>query len=75
MIVIKNILKNWKTEKFFVFLFLGILFAALTFVLAESEVLIISTSTPIFIYNVLLVILPSGFLLKHDARKKEDYSK
>lgn len=64
VLVIKNIISLWRINNFYVFLFIGILLAGLSFVLAEAEVLIISSSAPVFIYNLLVVILPAGLLLK-----------
>lgn len=64
VIVIKNIISLWRINNFYVFLFIGILLAGLSFVLAEAEVLIISSSSPVFIYNLLVVILPAGLLFK-----------
>ena len=69
-LVLRNILLNWRTNKLQTFLFLGVFAAALTFVLAESEVLIISSSTPIFVYNVLVVILPAALVLKNENNFK-----
>lgn len=68
LLVIRNIICLWRINNFYVFLFIGILLAGISFVLAEAEVLIISSSTPIFIFNLLTVILPAGLLIK---KKKE----
>ena len=68
VVVVKNILNLWRINHYYVFLFGGILLAGISFVLAESEVIIISTSTPIFIFNVLTVILPAGLLYENSKR-------
>ena len=64
-IVIYRIIMLWKINKLEVFLFMALVVSCLIFVLAEAEVLIISTSTPIFVFNVLTVILPAGILIKN----------
>ena len=69
-IVLMNILKIRKNNFLYSFLFLGIFAASIVFVLAESEVLIISTSNPVFIFNVLTVILPTGLLIQE---RKQNY--
>lgn len=72
-VVVKNIFLNWKINKMQMFLFLGLLFSSLVFVLAESEVLIVSTSTPIFIYNVLVVMLPAALIKNNNHGKRASY--
>ena len=64
------IVKTYRINQFYPFAFLGILLAGFIFVLAESEVLIISTSTPVFIYNILAVMLPIALCLKDEKRRK-----
>ena len=52
-----------------VFLSLCAFVSAMVFSLAESEVLLISGSNPIYIFNILVCVLPQGLLLKNT---KED---
>lgn len=62
-IVIRNFIKLWRSEKYLIFILFGALLASVSFILAESEVLIISTSIPIYVFNILLCVLPSGLCL------------
>lgn len=64
VIVIYRIIRLWKVNPSYVFVLIGAISAALIFSLAEAEVLIVSGSNPIFVFNVLLCILPQGLLLK-----------
>lgn len=54
------IVRLYSINHFYTFAFLGILLAGFIFVLAEAEVLIVSTSAPVFMYNVLSIALPIG---------------
>lgn len=69
-----NIVKLWRYERWLVFILLGIMCASISFILAEAEVLVISSSAPVFIYNVLLVILPAG-LVNYYEHKGVAYEK
>ena len=62
LISIYKIIKLWRYERWLVFILLGIMCASISFILAEAEVLVVSTSAPVFIYNILLVILPAGLV-------------
>lgn len=70
-VALSNIIKTWTIDKQQVFLFLALFFGAFSFVLAEAEVLIISSSTPIFIFNVLVVMLPEALLEKRNKERLE----
>ena len=61
-VIIFRIIKTRKINSFYPFMFIGLFLIAIIFVLAETEVLAISTSTPIFVFNVLLILLPQGLL-------------
>ena len=58
------IFKVWKINQGYVFLFISAFLSCMAFVLNEAEVLIFSTSNPIFVYNILLVVFPSGLIIK-----------
>ena len=70
--VIFNLIKLRKINPNYPFIFIGLFIASFIFVLAESEVLIISSSAPIFMFNVLLVVLPQGLLLNYSNKKGEE---
>ena len=70
-VVLFRIIKTRKINPFYPFMFIGLFLIALIFILAESEVLVVSSSTPIFVFNVLLVLLPQGMLFA--SRNKEAY--
>lgn len=67
--IIKNIFKIYKFEPWLFFILIALFISAIVFVLSEAEVLIISTSNPIFIFNVLLVMFPKGYLIKKRGYK------
>lgn len=67
-IVVYRIVKLWKYERWFVFILLGFLCASISFILAEAEVLVVSTSAPVFIYNLLVVLLPAGLINYYEGR-------
>ena len=63
-IILVRIINVSKVNLSYVFLMIAALLSCMTFVLAEAEVLIFSTSNPIFIYNVFLVVFPMGIVIK-----------
>lgn len=69
---IYSILKLFSINHFYTFAFLGILAAGIIFVLAEAEVLIVSTSAPVFMYNVLAIALPIGLIKKNEKEKLKE---
>ena len=71
LIILKNIIHVWNDSKILVFVLLAIFSSSLIFMLAEAEVLVVSSSTPIFVYNLLLVILPAGIKYKNNKRMEE----
>lgn len=68
--VVINICKLFKRDFYLAMILLAIFMCSISFVLSEAEVLVISSSNPIFVYNVLLVMFPIGYLLK-EKRKAE----
>ena len=64
-LVIFRIIRLWKIRFEYVFIMAGTLGAALIFSMAEAEVLIVSGSNPIFVFNVLLCIFPQGLIMKN----------
>ena len=70
VIVGYRVISLWKINPSYMFILLGALGVALVFSLAEAEVLIVSGSNPIFIFNVLLCILPQGLLLKYYKKRE-----
>lgn len=69
-VVIFTIIKLWRNERWLVFILFGIMAASFSFILAEAEVLLISTSAPVVVYNILLVILPAGLVKKYSLPKE-----
>lgn len=63
-VVIWRIIQTWRIDKMQMFLFFALLLGVFSFVLAEGEVLIVSSSTPIFIFNVIVVMLPAALIEK-----------
>ncbi len=70
-IVIKNIFKIWKINIAYMFFFIGTFGAALIFSLVEAEVLIVSGSNPIFVFNILLCSYCAGLANKNKETKEE----
>lgn len=70
-LVICRIIKLWKINSSYIFVLIGVFGAALIFSLVEAEVLIVSGSNPIFVFNVLLCVLPQGLILKNRIDKEE----
>ena len=64
ILVLYRIVRLYKVNISYVFFLVGALCSCMSFVLAESEVLIFSTSNPIFVYNIMLVAFPAGLYFK-----------
>ena len=67
-IVFLRIIKLFRLDFDLSFVLLGLFFAALVFSLSEGEVLIVSGSNPIFVFNILLCVLPQGLIIKNIKR-------
>lgn len=70
LIALTRIIRLFSFEKPLSIVILGVFAAGITFVLAEAEVLIVSTSNPVFIYNVLVIMLPYGLILEKERKQK-----
>ena len=70
VIVVRRIFRLFKYHKPLFFITLASFTAALVFSLAESEVLIISGSNPIFVFNILVCVFPQGYLVRIKKTKE-----
>lgn len=69
-LVIMRIFKLLKKNVLLFFTSIASLVVALVFSLVESEVLIVSGSNPIFIFNILVCVFPMGYLGKANCKKE-----
>lgn len=69
LVLIIRILKLASFNSIFALVLAGGLCAAFSFSLLEAEVLIVSGSNPIFIFNVILCVFPRGIVLKLSERE------
>lgn len=69
-IVIRRLFLCYKFNKGISLCLIGIFGCAFVFTLAESEVVIVSGSNPIFIFNVLLCTFSAGFYRKERTNEK-----
>ena len=73
-IVVKNIFKVTVVNISIGFMLLGLFFATLIFNISECEILIVSSSTAIFVFNILVVSYPKAILefdKKYEMVRKE----